>query len=186
VGDSYMGEDTSASYVFALNEFREFLSFYPTNGRADYAQFQLASVHYKQMLGPGRDQTETKEAIREFQAFVDRYPNSKMMADGRQRLRESKDRLADYEYGIGMSYLHFKYWLGAVGRFKPLLEIDPGYTRKDAVYFYLAEALEKSDKKAEALPYYERLVTEFDQSQYLAEAKRRIDLLKASVPAAGL
>ena len=179
-------KDTSASFVFALNEFREFLAFYPTNPRADYAQFQLAMVHYKQMLAPGRDQTETKEAIREFQAFVDRYPTSKLLADGQKHLRDAKDRLADYEYGVGLFYLRLKYYPGAVDRFKPLLQADPGYTRKDAVYFNLADALEKSEKKAEALPYYERLVSEFEQSQYLEEAKRRIELLKATVPAAGL
>jgi outer membrane protein assembly factor BamD len=186
VGDSYLGENTSASYVFALNEYREFLSFYPTNGRADYAQFQLALAHYKQMLAPGRDSTETKEAVLEFQAFVDRYPTSKLLPDGQKHLREAKDRLDDGEYGVGMTYLRIKWYPGAISRFKPILESDAGYTRKDAVYFYLADALEKSDKKAEALPYYERLVSEFEQSQYLDEAKRRIELLKATVPAAGL
>ena len=186
VGDSYLGENTSASYVFALNEYREFLSFYPTNPRADYAQYQLALVHYKQMLAPGRDQTETKEAINEFQTFVDRYPNSKMMTEGRTKLREAKDRLADSEYGVGLTYLRIRWYPGAIERFKPLLEADPGYTKRDAVYFYLAEALEKLKKEAEALPYYERLVKEFEQSQYLEEAKRRIALLKAAVPAAGL
>ncbi len=186
VGDSYLGENTSASFVFALNEFREFLSFYPTNPRADYAQFQLATVHYKQMLAPGRDQTETKETVKEFQAFVDRYPNSTMMTDGRKRLREAKDRLADYEYGIGMTYVHIRWYAGAVGRFKPLIEMDPGYTHKDAVYFYLADALEKSNKAPEALPYYERLVKEFQTSQYLEESRRRIELLKSSVLPEGL
>jgi outer membrane protein assembly factor BamD len=188
VGDSYQGEETSGSFVFALNEYREFLAFYPTNARADYAQFQLATVHFKQMLAPGRDQTETKEAIREFQAFVDRYPNSSMFGDGQKRLREAKDRLDDYEYGVGLFYVRIRAYSSAINRFKPLLETDPGYTRRDAVYFYLAEALEKSDntKKAEALPYYERLVKEFEKSQYLEEAKRRIELLKQSTPAAGL
>jgi outer membrane protein assembly factor BamD len=180
VGDSYLGENNSASFVFALNEYREFLAFYPTNPRADYAQFQLASVHFRQMLAPGRDQTETKEAIREFQAFVDRYPKSPMIEDGRKRLRESKDRLADYEYGVGLTYLRMRWYPGAVDRFKTLLQNDPGYTRKDALYFNLAEAIEKSDKnkKPEALVYYERLVAEFEQSTYLEEAKRRIAQLK--------
>jgi outer membrane protein assembly factor BamD len=191
VGDSYLSEDTSASFVFALNEYREFIAFYPTNPRADYAQLQLAKVHYKQMLAPGRDQTETKEAIREFQTFVDRYPNSKLMDEGRRLLRESKDRLDDSEFGVGMLYLHVRYYPGAIGRFKPLLESDPGYSRRDALYFYLAEAIEKSapqatEKKAEALPYYERLVREFETSQYLPEAKRRIELLKQSIQAPGL
>jgi outer membrane protein assembly factor BamD len=181
VGDSYLGEDTSGSYVFALNEYREFLAFYPTNPRADYAQFQLATVHQKQMLAPGRDQTETKETIKEFQAFVDRYPNSKLMDEGRKRLRDAKDRLGDYEYGVGMSYLHIRYYPGAVGRFKPLLESDPGYTRKDAVYFYLADALEKSKQEPEALPYYERLVAEYEKSEFVEKAKQRISELKKTL-----
>ena len=74
VGDTFLGENNSASYVYAQNEYREFLAFYPTNPRADYAQMQLGMVHFNQMLSPQRDQTETREAIKEFQAFVDRYP----------------------------------------------------------------------------------------------------------------
>jgi outer membrane protein assembly factor BamD len=158
VGDSYVGEGSSGSFVFALNEYREFLSFYPTSPRADYAQFQLATVHYKQMLAPGRDSTETRDAVKEFQIFVDRYPNSSMLADGQKRLRESKDRLGDYEYAVGSFYLGIKWYIGAVDRFQTLLKADPGYTRKDALYFKLADALEKSHKPAEALPYYARLV----------------------------
>lgn len=179
VGDSYLGEGNTASFVFALNEYREFLAFYPTNPRADDAQFQLAMAHYAQMLAPGRDQTETKEAIREFQAFVDRYPNSARLADGQKRLRECKDRLDDADFSVGVFYLRIKYYPGAVDRFKTLLQTDPGYTRKDSLYFNLADALERAEKKAEALPYYERLVAEFEQSQYLDEAKRRIAVLKA-------
>jgi outer membrane protein assembly factor BamD len=138
-------------------------------------------VHIKQMLAPGRDQTETKEAIREFQAFVDRYPKSQMIEDGRKRLREAKDRLADAEFGVASTYLHIRWYSGVESRLKPLIASDPGYTRRDAAYFYLAEALEKSKKEAEALPYYERLVEEFEQSSYLEEAKKRIALLKTAV-----
>ena len=180
VGDSYLGEGNSASFVFAVNEYREFLAFYPTSPRADYAQFQLATVHSRQMLAAQRDQTETREAIREFQTFVDRYPNSPLLPDGRERLREAKDRLADGELQVGTFYLHVGLYSSAIARFRYLLENDPEYTHKDALYFHLAEALQKSEKKAEALPYYERLVREFDQSQYLDEAKRRIAQLKAA------
>ncbi|HEY1302876.1 MAG TPA: outer membrane protein assembly factor BamD, partial [Vicinamibacterales bacterium] len=35
VGDTYLGEGSAESYVLAINEFREFLSFYPTHKRAD-------------------------------------------------------------------------------------------------------------------------------------------------------
>ena len=56
--------------MLAINEFREFLSFYPTHTRADYAQYKLGMAHFYQMHGPERDQTETQEAINELTTFV--------------------------------------------------------------------------------------------------------------------
>jgi outer membrane protein assembly factor BamD len=178
VGDSYLGENNSASYVYAQNEYREFLAFYPTNSRADYAQMQLGMVHFNQMLNPQRDQTETKEALKEFQTFVTRYPNSPLINQVKQRLREARDRLSDWELGVGNFYLSIRNYAGADSRYRTLLKEDPEYSRRDSLYFHLAELLEKVDKKAEALPYYERLVTEFEQSEFLEEAKRRISRLK--------
>jgi outer membrane protein assembly factor BamD len=181
VGDTYLGENNSAAYVYAQNEYREFLAFYPTSPRADYAQMQLGMVHFNQMLNPQRDQTETKEAIKEFQTFVDRYPNSPLLPQVRQRLREAKDRLSDWDMQVGNFYLSIRAWSSAEQRYRHVLEQDPEYTRRDSLYFHLAETLEKSEKKAEALPYYERLVKEYEQSEYLEEAKRRIELLKGEL-----
>ncbi len=184
VGDSYLGENNSGSYVYAQNEYREFLAFYPTNPRADYAQMQLGMVHFNQMLNPQRDQTETKEAIKEFQTFVDRFPNSKLINEVRTRLRQSKDRLSDWHLQVGNFYLSIRNYSGAESRYRGILKDDPEYTRKDSLYFYLAETLEKSLKKPEALPYYERLLEEYEKSEHLEEARRRIDRLKQelSVP----
>ena len=68
VGDSYLGEDTAESLVLAANEFREFLSSTRTSPRADYAQYKLAMSHFEQMRAPERDQTETREALKEFES----------------------------------------------------------------------------------------------------------------------
>ena len=189
VGDSYLGENNSASFVYAVNEYREFLAFYPTNLRADYAQYQLGMVHLKQMLGPQRDQTETKEAIHEFNVFLERYPNSALLPEAKKRLREARDRMADGELQVGTFYLHLRAYPSAIPRFRALLESDPEYSRRDAVYFYLAETLEKSGSptgKTEALPYYERLVKEFETSEFLEEARKRIELLKTQTPIAAI
>jgi outer membrane protein assembly factor BamD len=184
VGDSFLGENTSGSYVYAQNEYREFLAFYPTNPRADYAQMQLGMVHFNQMLNPQRDQTETKEAIREFQVFLERYPNSPLAPTVKERLRESKDRLSDWDVQVGNFYLTSRLYFSAEQRYRYVLEHDPEYRRRDSLYFHLAETLEKSEKKAEALPYYERLITEFEQSEYLEEAKRRVAVLKEELKTA--
>jgi outer membrane protein assembly factor BamD len=179
IGDTYLGENTAESLVLAANEYREFLTFYPTNPRADYAQYKLAMSHYEQMRAPERDQTETKEAIREFEVFFERYPNSPLMPEVRTRWREARDRLSEASYRVGLFYFRSRWYPGAIDRFREVLKEDPAYTRRDAVYFYLAESLARTDKKAEAIPYFERLLKEFDESEHRAEAQKRLEELKA-------
>jgi hypothetical protein len=47
------------------------------------------------------------------------------------------------------------------------------------VYFYLAESYVKIKRDAQALPYYEKLVNEFEKSEHLQDAQKRIAELKA-------
>ncbi len=184
IGDTYLGEGTAEALVLAINEFREFLSFYTTNPRADYAQYKLGMAHFRQMRHPQRDQTETREAVKEFETFVARYPNSKLMPEVKAKLREARDRLSEADYLVGYFYYRQKWWVGAIDRFKSVLKEDPAFTGRDAVYYYYADALMKLGKReAEALPLLEKLVQEFEQSEYLVEAQKRIAELKTTLAA---
>jgi len=180
IGDTYLGEGTAEALVLAINEFREFLSFYPTHRRADYSQYKLGLAHFRQMRAPQRDQTETREAIREFETFVTRYPNSSLMPEVKTKLREARDRLDESDYLVGYFYYRQRWYPGAIDQFKTLLTQDAEYTGRDAVYFYLAESLTKMKLEAEALPYFEKLVQEFEKSQYLQETHKRIAELKTA------
>lgn len=178
VGDSYLGEASTESLVLAGNEFREFLTFYPTNPRADYAQYKLAMSHFRQMRAAERDQTETKAALKEFDVFFQRYPNSPLMSEVKQNWRVARDRLSEASYRIGLLYYRTRWYPGAIERFREVLRDDAGYTGRDAVYFYLAESLAKTDKRAEAIPYFQRLLDEFEKSAHLEDARDRLQELK--------
>jgi outer membrane protein assembly factor BamD len=180
IGDSYLAEGSTQSLILAISEFQEFLSFYPTHARADYAQFKLGMAHFQQMRTPQRDQTETRSAIREFEVFLGRYPNSELMGDVRTKLREARDRLGTSELEIGRFYYRIKWYPGAIDRLSSLLKQDPEFSSRDAAYFFLGESLLKARREAEALPYYEKLAAEFEQSEYLDEARRRISELKGA------
>lgn len=182
LADTYLGEGSAESRVLAINEYREFLSYYPTHRRADYAQFKLGMAYYYQMHGPDRDQTETDEAIVELTRFVEQYPRSELIEEGRKRLREARDRRSDADYRVGYFYLRTqKFPPAAIDRFNAILKNDPDYTRRDAVYFYLAEALIKMKREAEALPYLDRLISEFEFSEHLEDAKKLAETLKADM-----
>lgn len=187
IGDTYMGEHSAESFVLAINEFREFLSFYPTSKRADYAQYKLAMCHFYQMKDPMRDQTETRDAIRELQTFVSHYPSQQASVfhdEATQHLREARDRLDKWDLEVGIQYYKFKWYPGAIGRLDSLIKADPEYTNRDAAYYYLGEAYLKVRQDAKALPIFDRLVKEFEQSDYLEAAKKRVTELKATLPAA--
>jgi len=183
IGDTYLGEGTSEALVLAINEFSEFLSFYPTNRRADYAQYKLGLAHFRQMRKPERDQTETREAIAQFRTFIARYPNSELLSEVQTKLREARDRLDESDYLVGYFYYRQRWYPGAIDRFQSILKDDPEFTRRDAVFFHLAESYLKIKREAEALPYYQRLVEEFEQSEYLEEARKRVTELQATLAA---
>jgi outer membrane protein assembly factor BamD len=179
VGDSFLGEKSVESLLLAANEYREFLTFFPRSERADYAQYKLAMSHFMQMRAPERDQSETVNALREFQLFFERYPNSALTAEVRTKWREARDRLSQAEFRVGYHYYRVRWCPGAIPRFRGVLKEDPDFSGKDAVYFYLADCLARTDKKPEAIPLFERVVTEFGQSEHAADAKKRLDELKA-------
>lgn len=184
LGDTYLGEGSTQGQVLAVNEFREFLTFFPTNPRADYAQFKLAMAYYYQMAKAERDQTNTKEALKEFDAFFERFPSSALAEEARQRQREARDRLSESDYRVGLFYFRSRWYPGAIDRFQGVLKTDPGYTNRDALYYYLAESLAAVKREAEALPYLDRLVQEFQSSEYLERAQKRIPELKAAMATA--
>jgi len=178
MGDAYLGENSAESLVSAANEFREFLQFYPTNPRADYAQYKIAMSHFQQMRAADRDQTETRAALKEFEVFFQKFPDSPLMPEVKDKWRMARDRLSEASYRVGLTYYRIRWDPGAISRFQEVLKEDPAYGGRDAVYFYLAESLVRSDKKAEAIPYLERLLAEFDQSAYLSQARERLQELK--------
>lgn len=187
VADSHEGQGTTANYVSALAELQEFLRLYPTHPLAAYAQYKVGMVYYHQMRGPQRDQSETREAVHEFELFIDRAVNDQTFAVGvddglmgevRAKLRDARDRLSDASFIVGRYYYRNKYYPGAIDRFRAILDEDPGYTRRDQVYFYLATSLEATNMDVEALPMFERLVAEFPETDYLDEASDQIAELK--------
>jgi outer membrane protein assembly factor BamD len=182
LGDTYLSQGGTENLLLAANEFREFQTFYPTHPRADYAQLQLAKSYTRQMLAAERDQSATRDAIKEIEVFLQRYPNSALMPEARAIEREARDRLSQANYRVGYFYYRARWYPGAIDRFREVLANDPAFTRRDAVYYHLAEALYRTDKKPEALPYYERLLREFEQSEYLLESQKRVEELKGGTP----
>ncbi len=166
VGDAYLGQNTIESNILAVNEFQEFLRYYPLNARADYAQFKLGMAYFQQILGPERDQTPARDALDAFDAFLRTYPNSALRPEVEKNRRAAREELSEYGDRIGVFYFRIHWYPGAIERFTALIHDDPNYSKLDEVYYDLAESYHAIKSDAQAIPYYDRLVKEFPKSEY--------------------
>ncbi len=181
LGDAYLSDGSTEGKLRAEREFQEFLSYFPTHQRADYAQYKLAMTHFQQMPKAERDQTETKAALEQFEAFRTRYPNSALMPDVQANERIARDRLSESIYKVGYFYHKARWYPGAISRFRQVVQEDPQYSGRDAVYFYLAEALVTVRLEAEALPLLEKLEQEFVESEFLLQGAALREQVKTTL-----
>ena len=97
----------------------------------------------------------------------------------KQRLREAKDRLSDADMIVANFYSEHSVCTPGPSRATATCwKRTPNTPARTLSTSTWRRRLEKSNRKAEALPYYERLVQEFEKSEYLEETTRRIDRLK--------
>ena len=105
VGDSWYAEGGTASLEQAEQEYRDFETFFPNMPEAAEAQLKIANIQYQQMEKSDRDYTHAKRAEDEYRNLIMQYPdNPKLVKEGKERLLEVQEVLADREFGIGKFY----------------------------------------------------------------------------------
>src|SRR6185312_258089 len=91
VGDSWYAEGTSAALQQAEVEYKDFETFFPNMPEAAEAQLKVAGIHYKEMEKPDRDFTHAKRAEDEYRQLIQQYPDSKLVPEAKERLREVQE-----------------------------------------------------------------------------------------------
>jgi outer membrane protein assembly factor BamD len=184
LADSYFEEGGTGNYILAVSAYREFLTLFPSHPRADYAQFRVGESFYRQRNGPDRDQTATREALGEYERLLERHPNSTHIEDGRQRVQACRQSLARAEFLVGYFYQRTReYCRAAISRYEGVLQEFPDYGGLDEVLYRLSECLGTEGRAPEALPYLNRLIEQYPQSEFAASAKDLMASLASVTPA---
>lgn len=124
----------------AITTLDRFIRTYPTHPNIDYAWYLKGLVHYGESVSflrrlfpdqlIDRDQTSARLAFNDFQELTQRYPQSRYVADARQRMVFLRNVLADYEISVARYYLRRGIYVGAVNRAKYVLEMYPNAPAK--------------------------------------------------------
>lgn len=183
VGETYVKEGGSTNDLLAVGAYREFLTLYPSHPKSDSAQFQVGEAYFRRRNGPDRDQSDTREAVAEFQRLLDLYPQSPYAEQARERITEARQNLARAEFLAGYFYQRTRELCRAsIARYEVVLKEYPDYHALDEVLFRLAECLQASGRGAEALPHLGRLLEEYPKSSW-AEPAKQLMAAAAATPA---
>ena len=179
ISDTYYEQGGPVNLVEAQYKYRDFINRYPTSEYADYAMLRIAMTAFKEMESPDRDQQKTREAVEKFTDMIRAHPNSPLRPEAEARRQDALDRLAAHELIVARFYMNRGSWNAAVQRLNYLIDTYPNYSDRAEAFFELGTALAELGRDGEARLYFERVVSEFPESESAEEARRRLAELTA-------
>ena len=123
-------------YTDAISTADQYISLHPGSKEVAYAFYLKAISLYEQIVDVGRDQTNTEAALVALQDVVQRFPDSEYARDATLKIDLTLDHLAGKEMEVGRYYLYEGDYIGAINRFRVVVE---QYQRTAQI----AEALER-------------------------------------------
>ncbi len=180
IAESYYKEGGTAGLKQSIVECKDFITFFPFLDEAANCQMQIAMAHYRQMEKPDRDHAEAVQAEAEFQTFLEKYPNSPILPQAEQHLRDVQEVLAEGNFSVASFYYMRTAYRAAGARLIELTNRYPLYSQADQANWMLGQIYEKGEHNEIAARYYSRIVKDYPLSPLVGDAKNK--LVKFGVP----
>jgi outer membrane protein assembly factor BamD len=201
IGDTWYKEGGTAAMQQAEEEYKDFITFFPDKPEAAEAQMKVADIYYKQMEKPDRDPTNAIRAQEEYRAMILQYPDSSLIPQAKQRLREVQEVLGDHEFDIGSFYETRMNYAAAIARLQSVIDTYPLYSRVDEALLDVGDAYsaqarnianmrldpaakERLEKlfQGRAAHAYDRVVLEYPMAPHADDARDRLEAMNLPVP----
>jgi outer membrane protein assembly factor BamD len=201
IGDSWYKEGGTAALTQAEQEYKDFITFFPNQPEAAEAQMKVANIYFREMDRPDRDYNKAVRAQEEYRTMIQQFPESTLVPEAKQKLREVQEVLATRESSIAQFYDSHQNWAAAIARYQTVADTYPLYSHMDDILLNLGDAyagqarlvanmrlpegpkghLEKiyNDQAAAS---YNRLVTVYAAAAHVEDAKDRLTALGYPIP----
>ncbi len=137
-------------YESARGAAERYLTTFPADEDAAWAQYLLALSYYDQIDDVGRDQGLTLEALQSLRAVIEEYPESDYARSAILKFDLAFDHLAAKEMEVGRYYLKRGHYLASINRFRVVVEDFQTTTQTPEALHRLVEAYLSLGLNAEA------------------------------------
>ena len=167
-------------YEEARAEFESLYGEFPRSPFVEEAHFRIAHIRYIRSLPSFRDQTDTKEAMRLFNDYIDLYPKG-VYADSAKALYTALlERLAEKEFNNALFYRKQKEYNAALIYYRAVLSGYPDSKLAPEAVVGMAEMLVTLQRNREAA----EAVGELDATLFGDELRARIEAVRQKIGAA--
>lgn len=188
VADSFFLEGSTSGLIQAIAAYQDWLTFFPTHALADRVVLKVAESEMRQIGLPDRDATRAKRAENRLKALLQQYPNSILRKDAEIRLKQVQDNLGLH----GLNIANYYYTLsveqkkgglkGSQSRYREIIEKYPDFTFMDEVLYKLAVTYLLEEETDQAARYFQRIVRDYPNSEYVEKSKEQLGLIGATIP----
>lgn len=127
----------------ALEVYIEFEKLHPKNESIPYVIYQQGMCNFLRMNAIDRDQTNTENALKEFERLIGEFPTNPFSSQAQKRIRACLINLAEYEFYVGHFYFKAGHYLAALRRFEYLITHYPDLGQHGKTLLYIARCKEK-------------------------------------------
>lgn len=159
-------------FLLSAYEFSKLIKNYPVSENVPSSQLMLAESYYQLSPHFSLDQSYTKSAIKEFQAFIDFFPANDKVIEAEKKINELNSKLAHKEYNSALIYEKLEYYTAALMYYNYVLE-----TYHDTQYAPLASynkiiLLIERKREQEALIEINRFLERYPESSRYLEVEK--------------
>jgi len=112
----------SNKYDDAIIALDRFIQLHPGHKDIPYAYYLKAVCYYEQISDVGRDQLITQKALDALSDVAKRFPDTPYARDARLKVELAIDHLAGKEMDIGRYYQKKEQYIGAINRYRTVIE----------------------------------------------------------------
>ena len=142
IADSWYKEGGTAALTQAEQEYKDFITFFPNAPEAAEAQMRVGDIYFRQMDKPDRDYTKTQQAEAEYRLMLQQFPDSVLIPQAKEKLREVQEVMAQREAGVADFYATRQNASAAIARYQTIVDTYPLYSKMDDVLIAIGDQYE--------------------------------------------